>query len=212
MSGRREPLSAGAALRTVAGREIRERLRAKSFRIGTALLIVVIVGIGVIARLAGGDEPDDLAIGVVGDGTEQVATSMRDAADVIGRGVEVTPYDDVAAARAAVGEGDLDAAVLVNDQVIVFDDGVDDQVLAIAQQAWAAQATRSALADLGVADADIAAALTPARSAPSCSRPTTGTTASRCSSARSPRSCCSSRCRRSVGTCSPAWSRRSPPP
>ena len=39
-------------IRLVAGREIGQRLRAKSFYVGTGVLVLVILAVGVISRLA----------------------------------------------------------------------------------------------------------------------------------------------------------------
>ena len=42
----------------IAARELRERLRAKSFTLLTGVLVVVIVAIGVITRIAGGGDDE----------------------------------------------------------------------------------------------------------------------------------------------------------
>ncbi len=54
-------------IRLVAGREISVRMRAKSFFIGTAFLMVAILAVGVISRLATGDDPDTIRIGIVSE-------------------------------------------------------------------------------------------------------------------------------------------------
>jgi ABC-2 type transport system ATP-binding protein len=50
-------------IQLVAAREISQRLRAKSFYIGTGLLIAIILAVGLISRFAGGDDtPADIAV------------------------------------------------------------------------------------------------------------------------------------------------------
>ena len=66
------PLRSREVVRLVAGREIAERLRAKSFYIGTGLLLVVILAVGVISRVAGDDGPDVIKVGFVGAASDQV--------------------------------------------------------------------------------------------------------------------------------------------
>jgi ABC-2 type transport system permease protein len=141
------------AVRLVAGREIRQRLRARSFHVSTALLVVV-------SRIAGDDEPGPLAVAVVGQEaalSEELA-AVGNAAD---REVDVTPYEDVRAARSAVRDGDAEAAVIVDERELVFDRSVDEEVAALVQQAWAASEARTALDDLGLSDQEVGAALAP---------------------------------------------------
>ena len=87
-------------------------MRAKSFLIGTALLMVIIVAVGVISRLATGDGPDTIEVGVVSDARPTaIVGSLEESAAAVDREVSVTFFDDIATARSAVEDGDVDVAV-----------------------------------------------------------------------------------------------------
>jgi len=146
-------------IRLVAGREIGQRLRAKSFYVGTGVLVLVILAVGVISRLAGGDPPAAIDIAVVAAESDEIVAAMEGSAAAFGRTAEVTFFDDAAAANAAVDDGTVDVAVVVDDLSAVFGEEVDQEVLAVVQQAWALVDVRERLADAGLTSDEIADAL-----------------------------------------------------
>ncbi|HAS11876.1 MAG TPA: hypothetical protein DCS55_15375 [Acidimicrobiaceae bacterium] len=154
------PSDATSVVRLVARREVIERLRARSFAVATGLLVVVIIAIGVISRL-GGDGGDD-AIEVVTAGELPVGFEdmTGQTAGLFERTVEITERDDVDTARAAVEDGDADVAVIGESGEVVFDDGIDEEVLAILQQAWANAQVQQALGDAGLDEQQVRTALT----------------------------------------------------
>ncbi|MDR2565811.1 MAG: ABC transporter permease [Bifidobacteriaceae bacterium] len=93
----------------VTRREVVTQARSKSFLIGTAVMaLIVFLGValpGVLSGLGGDDEPDG-KVAVVGDAA-QLAPALK--------GFEVQELPDAAAARQAVKEGSVEAA-LVPDQ------------------------------------------------------------------------------------------------
>ena len=149
MSEERAALRTWPAIRLVAGREIRQRLRARSFHVATALLVVVILAISVVSRIAGDDEPSPVGVAVVGD-QAALSEALAAVATSTDREVDVIPYEDLDAARSAVRDGDADAAVLIDRQELVFDQSVDEEVAALVQQAWVASQAQTALGDLGL--------------------------------------------------------------
>lgn len=154
--------SALSVIRLVAAREIGERLRAKSFYFLTAALVLVILAVGVIARLTGGDDaPDALEIGIVEPVAAELEAAVVDVAGAFDREVEVVRYDDVTTGRSALEDGDLDALLVPAETEAVFSDTVDQLTFAVLQQAWSGTEMRAALADGGLADDEIAAALSP---------------------------------------------------
>jgi ABC-2 type transport system permease protein len=104
------PNSAAAQVRLVAGREISTRIRDKGFLIGSAVLILLILGM-LVFQVVINSGSNDSRIGVVG-GTPAVQQALQAQGDAFGTDVEVVPLDDEAAARAAVEADDVDAALL----------------------------------------------------------------------------------------------------
>lgn len=156
-----QPLPDREVIRLIAGREIGERLRAKSFYISTAMLVVVILAIGVVTRVGGDDGPGTIEVGVVGSGADEVAAAIVRTAQVVDRDVSITAVADADSARAAVDDGDVDVALLEEQSEAVFAGEVDDQTLAILQQAWATATIERSLVDAGLGPDDIAGVLAP---------------------------------------------------
>ncbi|MGY1842357.1 ABC transporter permease [Modestobacter sp. SYSU DS0875] len=104
------PQSPATLVRLVAAREVSTRIRDKNFLIGSAVLIVLIVGMLVFQVLinSGGDES---RIGVVG-GDAAVEQALVAQGEVLGTDVTVVEFADEAAARAAVENEDVDGALL----------------------------------------------------------------------------------------------------
>jgi len=160
-------------IRLVAVREINQRLRAKSFYISTGLLVLVILAVGVISRLAGGDDaPAQIDVAVVADASvgtvepDDVVAAVQASAAVVDRGATVEFFDDLATAEAALRDGDFDVVLHPAEQQALFHDDVDDEVLAVAQQAWAQVEVRARLGDAGLEPQQITEALAVAPLAP----------------------------------------------
>ncbi len=135
----------------VARREIRERMRAKSFLVGTLLLVVLIVGGGFVVRLIGaGDGAGAIDVGVTAAHSDRVASMVEAVAEAMDRDASVTFYDDLPTARSAVEEGDVDVVVVPDEGQVLFAEDVDDEVLAIVQRAWSQLDAEQRLADAGL--------------------------------------------------------------
>ncbi|HYH52176.1 MAG TPA: ABC transporter permease, partial [Acidimicrobiia bacterium] len=147
-------------VRLIAGREIRERLRTKSFAALTALNVVLIIGVGVIGGFAGRDEPDTIQVGVTQPVPQRLATVLVQAASAFGRTVEVVPLPG-SEARRAVEDEDVDAAIIVDEGELLFPSEPDERLAALVQQAWADDRRHHALRDVGLAPGEIDAALSP---------------------------------------------------
>ncbi len=104
------PLGSAALVRLVAGREISTRMRDKNFLISSAVLLLLIIGV-MVFQIVVNSGGSTTTIGVVGDGRniEQVLVAQG---DLLGTEVEVRELADEAAARRAVDDGDVDAAVV----------------------------------------------------------------------------------------------------
>ena len=100
---------AGATIRLVAGREIRTRLRSKSFRWITGLLLLLVVGGGLALHLATGS-PTAKHVALV-PGTAAMAPALEAAGAATGTHLATVAVPDEAAARADVLDGTVAAAL-----------------------------------------------------------------------------------------------------
>jgi ABC-2 type transport system permease protein len=133
----------------IARRELRERVWSKSYWAVTGVLVIIILGLGVVARLTGDDGPAPVTLGV----TEPVPAGFAETVSATAASLdrEVTVIDlDAGGVRAALEDGDVDAAVVTAEDRVVHDEDVDAELQAIVQQAWASTAIGEALVEAGV--------------------------------------------------------------
>jgi ABC-2 type transport system permease protein len=106
----------------IASREITTRLKSKAYRISTLVMLVLIVGATLIAKLIGGGS--DTTIGFTPQ-TAVLAAPAQASAKAVGQDVATQAVPDETAGRAKVSDGSLDA-LLVGDgktvQVVVKKD------------------------------------------------------------------------------------------
>jgi ABC-2 type transport system permease protein len=109
------PTDAGAVWPLVAAREIRTRLREKSYLVSTGILLVLVVGSIVLSQLLGG-RPPSYDVAVAGSAGARLAHAaqqdLRQQSGELDARVTVHRVRTAAAARAAVRAGDVDAALL----------------------------------------------------------------------------------------------------
>ncbi|MBW3620177.1 MAG: ABC transporter permease [Actinobacteria bacterium] len=136
-----------AAVRLIAWREISQRLRARAFRVSTAIVSTALVLGVLLPALLGGDgddEPgpagDPVGVVVAGEVDPAVATAIVVAGHRGGTRVEVTGVPDRAAAEAALRDGTAEIAVLPGGVVSAEPAGMEGPRLATAIAATVAQA------------------------------------------------------------------------
>jgi ABC-2 type transport system permease protein len=144
----------------VAEREIREAMRARSFRISMILSAVALAAIIVIAKIAGGDDDRSVDVVVAGPTAADAVPAIQQLGDTVGIRFDVTTASDDAAARAAVGAGGADVAVLAGGEGLTTDRPVDlsdGSTLATAVNALRANlALENGLRAVGLGDAEVA--------------------------------------------------------
>jgi ABC-2 type transport system permease protein len=144
------PHTPAQLVRLVAGREISTRIRDKGFLIGSAVLIVLILGM-LVFQVVINSGSDTTKIGVVG-GSAELTGALRAQGDALGTEVQVVGYDDEGSARSAVEDGDVDAALLspagVRPELLVEKDA--EQAQAFVQGAVQALSVNQQLARSGV--------------------------------------------------------------
>jgi ABC-2 type transport system permease protein len=144
------PHTPAQLVRLVAGREISTRIRDKGFLIGSAVLIVLILGM-LVFQVAVNSGTDTTRIGVVG-GSAAVTDALEAQGQAMDTDVRVVGYDEESAARTAVEDGDVDAALLspsgVQPELLVEQGGGSAE--ALVQGAVQSMALDQQLADAGV--------------------------------------------------------------
>ncbi|WP_138759442.1 ABC transporter permease [Modestobacter altitudinis] len=144
------PHTPAQLVRLVAGREISTRIRDKGFLIGSGVLILLILGM-LVFQVAVNSGGESTKLGVVG-GSAAVTDALTAQGEALDTDVSVVDYDDEAAARRAVQDGDVDAALLspsaAQPELLVEKSGGSAET--IAQGAVQGMAVDQQLADAGV--------------------------------------------------------------
>jgi ABC-2 type transport system permease protein len=141
----------------VAGREIRERLRGRVFRVVTAVLFVA-VGAAVVIPTIHSGTTHPTRVGVVG-GTAAIESELQALARSIGLTVELTEPAGLGQARAALDAGRLDVVVEGEAAVVL------KNPLSASDTSAGARYVRAASVALGAQQAFSQAGLTPAQAA-----------------------------------------------
>lgn len=151
-----------SSVNLIARREILLKLRSKAFRIVTAALLVV-VALGTVLPgllLSGSSEPRRLGV-VGGDAAPvaELARSLGTASVDDGAGIDIVPLPDESAARSAVTEGEVDAALVGADRLLA--DGEPGQLVGLLETARTRLRLTAALAQAGVAPEEVEGLLGP---------------------------------------------------
>lgn len=131
----------------IARREILTRLKDKGFILSSIFIIVLIMG-SVVFQVLIQSGADSVSVGVTG-GPQQLSEAIREQADAFGLDAEVTEYDDEAAARQAVEDEEIDAAVL-DAETVVVNESLDDTLGAAINAAVNGLLLSQRLAEAGV--------------------------------------------------------------
>jgi ABC-2 type transport system permease protein len=102
----------------VARREIRDRVRAKSFWVASVILLLAVVA-GVIIPAFTHGHRSTARVGIVGGQVAALTQTVKQAGQVSGTTVTVIPLPNVAAARVRLRSGDLDAVLVGDREVLV---------------------------------------------------------------------------------------------
>ena len=133
----------------VARRELLTRVRTKSFVVSNALILVVLVaGLVVLSIVSKNNDSDGTKVGLVGTSTslEQTLEALGTAT---GTPIDARSVENADAARAQVKDGDLEAALLEDNEVLVKE-SLSSELHAVLQAAVQQQATNAELLRQGV--------------------------------------------------------------
>ena len=149
----------GEKVRVIARREYLSRVRERSFRISTAIQLLIVLGLAFVPSIIqaiGGDNTEALTVRIVDESGADIAGRLTPyLAEVVGAGEAGAPISlvqdragviDVEAARSEVQSGEIDAALLVSRDAAgdlqftyVADNGMDT----LAQRIYAASTAAS---------------------------------------------------------------------
>ncbi|MEV4293598.1 ABC transporter permease [Microbispora rosea] len=144
------PLSGFALIRTIAHREIVTQLQRKELWVSLVLMVVVFCASLGVQTLFSGDSRSS-RLGVVG-GRPEVAAALR------AQAVEPVPYGTADEARTAVRKGEVDAALLDGDEVVVKEK-LPRELAGPVGEAHRAAVLTDRLKSRGLGEADIPAVL-----------------------------------------------------
>lgn len=144
------------AIGLVAGREIGERVRDRSFLLSIAVFLGLIALFTFVPRVLGG--PDRYTVGFADADGEALAAAVAEQAGDDAE-VEVRGFDDAAAAESALEGGDVDA-VLSGDEIVV-DAALPGELRQLVQRASAQRRVYEGFAERGVGADQVTALLDP---------------------------------------------------
>lgn len=145
------------AVRLVAGREIRQVGRSKTFWVVCTLVFSASVAVAVLPEVLAGDDTPRYEVGVV-DGRPGIGDALQQAVADIDAELQLSEVADEADARRQVSDDLIDVAVLAGaEPVVVVQAGEHEQLVVVARQALAAHALESGLQDAGLDDAAVRA-------------------------------------------------------
>ena len=150
----------GAGL--VAGREIHERVRSRTFRATTLVLVVAALAAVIVPALVGDEGPSRSTVAVAA-GPASLPEALVAAGAAQDRTIEVQRLGAAAAERAAA-TGGVDAAVLAaapGSVRLVVEDDISDDLRGIIGQAVAAARVTDALARAGLPPGEVAEVVAP---------------------------------------------------
>ncbi len=110
-------MSSSRIVGLIARREILSRLKDKGFIVSSIFIIVLIMG-SVVFQVLIQSGASNVAVGVA-DGPQGLSEALEQQADALGLVAAVTEYDGEDAARQAVEDEEVDAAVIDGESVIV---------------------------------------------------------------------------------------------
>lgn len=120
------PAKPWQAVRLVAQREIVTRVRSKAYRIMTGAVVVILVGLTLVLKFAGGSS--DLVVGYT-DATQAAATALVASGKALDHDISIRAESSEDAGKQAVADGDVGAMLVGSDddlRVVVQKDVDDD--------------------------------------------------------------------------------------
>ena len=117
-------MRAVTAIRLVAMREIRERVRSRFFLIVVGITALAVAAVVIVPPklLDGNDEPPVYKIGLVGESTFALEQALSAAAKASAASVDLQRITDIEDAETGILDGDLDAALVDGEELVIGPD------------------------------------------------------------------------------------------
>jgi ABC-2 type transport system permease protein len=154
-------MSSTSAIGLVMSREVRQRIRSRSFAITTALLCLGVIAIGVLNRVLRDDSPTKYDVAVVGELPQGFTEAAQQTARAVDVEVQFQPAVTRSVAEQQARDGDVDVAIDATSGELVSDDELDDELAAVVNTAWQASKAQQAAAAAGLDDDQIEQILSP---------------------------------------------------
>ena len=145
----------------VARREIVERVKDRGFLLSSLVSVLFVLGVIFVPRLLGSGDPTEHAVGVVGAASQDLVEAAAAQAPAFDAEVQVSRFESVQAARAAVAAEELDVAVVDGRELLVREELPED-LGTLLQAASAEVQARARLETAGLPPAEIDTVLHPA--------------------------------------------------
>lgn len=151
------------AVRLVAGRELRQRARTRSFALFTLFIAVAVVGSGVLYRVVAerteGAGSATVAVGPdAPGGLDQELTRIGAASGLEVTTVVVADRED---AVAALADGRADAAVIPDGRELLYEHSISNALAAVVGAAWQVAGAGASAEAAGLTPAEVATILEP---------------------------------------------------
>lgn len=149
-------------VRLIAVREIKQRLKSRSFFVFTAILCALIIGGGIVsAALSGDDAPPSYDVAIVGGPSEQFDAAIAPISASFDITVRPQAVADRAAAEQLLRSGKLDAVVDASSGELLSKKKPADALAQTVDIAWRSVESRRAAEDAGVTGAALDQMLSP---------------------------------------------------
>ncbi len=143
-------MSGGRASYLAARREVRERFRSRAFRISTLIQVLAVAAIAVIVSMTGGgDSSTKVDLGTFGANGAAVTQKAERIGEALDLEFDTREFSSREAARAALEDGDIEAAVGGGGAVLVTG-GLPEQAEAVLAEAASQTALLRQLAGEGI--------------------------------------------------------------
>lgn len=146
-------MSGARASFLAARREVRERVRSRAYRVSTVVQVLAVVAVAAVLSLTGGSDTTTVDVGVYSPTGDRVVDLANEAGQ--GADIEFTTRElpDRSAARAAIAEGEIDAAV-GQGRMLVADD-ITGEAAAVLDRARSTDSLDRSLATAGLAPGEV---------------------------------------------------------
>jgi ABC-2 type transport system permease protein len=105
----------------VARRELRERIKSRTYRITTVILLLIVLGGIIIPQMLSDDDGTTYDLGLVGETSAELVGTLEVLASAVEARIDTHEYEDVANAEVALQAGDIEAFLVDGTEYVTND-------------------------------------------------------------------------------------------